>query len=498
MDDALHAGFEAQIPIYLLFEKDVRLSMPHAPYFTFLRDLLLFDSDAGSDERQWLWDFRYVPPQTFFAQTLANTPAGSIIVCQSWHLENREVVPESPYSLQDRARSTPRSWQLWNASQPLIVIVYDAAGCTLSIPLDTHHVVYLASWCERYHRDYLRSMQFESSAFPRPWLRDAPFGTSLHAGSLLALQAERRDALDRRILFSFRGSAPPSKPKRTELMATTRQQRAALAQIAGATMRGRVPPHTSGVGRYLLDIIDNSPEARRRTNGTHLHYETADAISYLELLRSSVFTLSPAGDVWEAYRTWEAMEAGSIPIVQEVPEVYAHCRNASAHLRETMPFLLWVRRWADLPEVLAHELADLQRVRARQQAMLQWLRAYKARFRRELASTSQMMTDGVWSVPSQCAASALDADALAEQHRSLASYWRQPQVAGDGVTMVGWAHDPEPLEFLGETGLCGSAGFREQCVDKGCGMPLVAKFGCELGGGDRSLSAHTAGVASHA
>ena len=48
--------------------------------------------------------------------------------------------------------------------------------------------------------------------------------------------------------------------------------------------------------------------------------------SYLELLRDSVFTLAPAGDMFESYRVWEAMEAGSIPIVDILDRVYKGAR----------------------------------------------------------------------------------------------------------------------------------------------------------------------------
>ena len=299
------------VPIYYIYEPTVLLDLPTPPYFNFLRDLLLFDADIMENEST-SWSFQLTQPEPFFTSTLDDIAAGSIIVMQAWHLEDRSVVPESPYALSDRRLSTPRSWRLWNVSQPLVVVIYDAAGCTLSIPTGTHHVIYLASWCERYHRDWKRSRRLEHSAFLRPWLRDAPFGSAFDGGALARLQAERRDVLERRILFSFRGSAPASKPKRAELMAASGADRVRLAAIARGAMQGRVPPHPSTVGWYLLDIVDNSPQAVAAHNGSVAPYETADAITCELLIASErVYLLLIESDRTADAITCELLIAGA-------------------------------------------------------------------------------------------------------------------------------------------------------------------------------------------
>ena len=66
----------------------------------------------------------------------------------------------------------------------------------------------------------------------------------------------------------------------------------------------------------------------------------------------SVFTLSPPGDLYEAFRTWEAIEAGSIPVLVDTPGVYKACDRPSVHHFWEEPFALQLGSWDELPAAL--------------------------------------------------------------------------------------------------------------------------------------------------
>jgi hypothetical protein len=117
---------------------------------------------------------------------------------------------------------------------------------------------------------------------------------------------------------------------------------------------------------------------------------------YLPLLLQSTFTLCPAGKNPEQYRIWEAIMAGSIPIIERPhfpsqPELHpaygAHmrCTDFDVHrvLRKYRAPVLYVEDWRQLPQLISslssHDIA------ARRRELRLWFRELKRRLRRELA-----------------------------------------------------------------------------------------------------------------
>ena len=60
----------------------------------------------------------------------------------------------------------------------------------------------------------------------------------------------------------------------------------------------------------------------------------------------------PAGHFYLNPRLWEAVEAGSIPILQEVKGEYNLCNGSSIHFSATIDGAITLRSWDELPAVL--------------------------------------------------------------------------------------------------------------------------------------------------
>jgi len=129
-------------------------------------------------------------------------------------------------------------------------------------------------------------------------------------------------------------------------LAQQKRERAAaviLDQLSASVLSNAEPVGTGRhMGRrYLVD------------QGGGRGDSAAEGWPYIKLLRESAFTISPPGDMYEAYRTWEAVEAGSIPILIETPHTYNLCEQPSIHAFREMPFAIQLRSWDDLPSALA-------------------------------------------------------------------------------------------------------------------------------------------------
>ena len=83
------------------------------------------------------------------------------------------------------------------------------------------------------------------------------------------------------------------------------------------------------------------------------------ALRYQRILSSSDLTLSPAGRNSECYRTYEAIELGSIPVVEDV-SVPESCNNSSDFsyspykiLKKYKAPIIYVKNWTnELPQIL--------------------------------------------------------------------------------------------------------------------------------------------------
>ena len=102
-----------------------------------------------------------------------------------------------------------------------------------------------------------------------------------------------------------------------------------------------------------------------------------------------MFTLCPRGVNAETRRVYEALEAGSIPIVEAAggdvddgaPGVgtAAHCADSLRPLKESGAPVIFVRSWASLPALLERETADRARLNRRQAALLSWYAGFKTK-----------------------------------------------------------------------------------------------------------------------
>ena len=90
--------------------------------------------------------------------------------------------------------------------------------------------------------------------------------------------------------------------------------------------------------------MDHSPYIIRRIR--ELAEQGIGLIRYAAQLGRSQFVLSPPGQGWDCYRTYEAIAMGAIPIVKRYPP----CSD----VLDGLPALV-VDRWADItPERLQH------------------------------------------------------------------------------------------------------------------------------------------------
>lgn len=126
--------------------------------------------------------------------------------------------------------------------------------------------------------------------------------------------------------------------------------------------------------------------------GSNLRWMLSSAPnSYIENLKQSIFTLCPHGKNPEQYRIWEALAAGSIPIIEEFPQqslpgTFYHpsypsswkCVPEDIHgvLRDLKAPVLFVSDWRrDLPRIidsyLSHE-GGMQELQALQQRAKAW------------------------------------------------------------------------------------------------------------------------------
>ena len=120
----------------------------------------------------------------------------------------------------------------------------------------------------------------------------------------------------------------------------------------------------------------------RPTDGARLSQKKTDTFcppSTAEVLLDSIFTLCPAGHNVEAYRLYEALEAGSIPIVVK-SDYYkkAECVDGFAPLIASgAPFPV-LDRWDDLPALLHRAKVDKEWVQGVQCATTTWYQGFMA------------------------------------------------------------------------------------------------------------------------
>jgi len=94
---------------------------------------------------------------------------------------------------------------------------------------------------------------------------------------------------------------------------------------------------------------------------------------YRETLLNSIFTLCPAGHNPEAYRIYEACEAGSIPILVLDDEYDGHeCKQAFTPLLQQGAPFIFLNNWDELPAFLDSVNTDTARLQRLQADVMGW------------------------------------------------------------------------------------------------------------------------------
>jgi len=188
-----------------------------------------------------------------------------------------------------------------------------------------------------------------------------------------------------------------------------------------------------------------------------------------------------SGTYYPTYRIWEAIEAGSIPVILEISGEYNNCVGPSLHLAQTVEVLITLRSWEELPAVLEQEMSDLSNIARRQRRLRKWLAAYKATTREQLLITASAMNASAhgeiqhWRPRTECGYDPLDPYSVGDQQQQLAHYWRMPQPSKI------WFSTMPPRPFLGPDGFCSdptTEDWTEPCLAKGCSPPLVGSVWC--------------------
>lgn len=435
----------------------------------------LASSDAGGEAEVNV--FKYLGAADFFAAGNIDTlKAGSMVMLTPNALLHSEDNTLRHDLDRDVLRRSPRLWSLLNHSNPLLIFLSCDVSCStedISGAINTtHHVLYRNTWSGPLH-----AMWEEQQGSPYASLRDYTYGTQYDSGSLSkeGLSAPSPPANERPLLFSFRGTYNEDKPSRLLLRTAEQANRAEWQATAEALMSGSDSASTI-YGRYIIDMKDELDQ-----------YDASYATDYdyLDLLHDSVFSLSPNGHLWESFRTFEAIEAGSIPVVVD-NATYRGCSRPAAHMLARMPFVVSVQTWEELPSVLMRVASNFSDVLARQQQMRDWLQSDKASFRSGLLNLSRSMKAGNWRPRTRCTLIPLTPETLQTHQDSLRKYWRQPQpaVSDDPIWGdLGWPlsrSTPVGRAFLGRDGFCssGSEDFEEDCLSNSCGLPLIESLRC--------------------
>ncbi len=540
-----------------------------AVYRTYLEGFVKSGAPASHPDIPWKWT--EVDSGYFFNEMLEAGPleAGSVVVIDNAAvLKSEEDAVDTVEIAVNPILRGLRLWQLLNNSEPIVVFLHNDGQCDTPWPKTTHHMLYRDTWCERFDEDWRASQAAERERGPKAgWVRSAPFGTGFNGGALAELSAERRPLGERRLLLNYRGTRAYRKPSRELLYESAQTHAAALGALADRVV-GHLPAHPSGVDRVVVELrrvplvrscmkltesenfgwcnattaAEGGEEGEEGEEGeggarggggggapgtSAAALGSTAAVSHVELLRDSLFTLCPPGDQWEDYRVYEAMEAGSIPVVVR-NATYKRCTRPHAHLEGTLgalrlngaelPGVIMLDSWDELPSALNAATADMARLAARQQAMLAWLAAQKRRLFSGLHGVVRLMRARRWKAETTCSYMPLHWSEVAQQHQGLAHYWRTPQPRIDDAWNATpfWAYQTglcvpsdegycedvlageehlHPMGFRGNEDLGGigrcfkgpgcwcestTENWRERCLTTGCGLNLAHKFWCEL------------------
>jgi len=96
-------------------------------------------------------------------------------------------------------------------------------------------------------------------------------------------------------------------------------------------------------------------------------------------LLDSVFTIAPPGVNPESYRIWEACEAGSIPVLEDLdPDAPVNsCIGSYDVFRKTDAPFLYIKNWTEIDSILCNLLKDRQGLWDWQRRLSKWYQSFK-------------------------------------------------------------------------------------------------------------------------
>ena len=215
-----------------------------------------------------------------------------------------------------------------------------------------------------------------------------PLGPSVEHGFPSRLPEREREGVDleeRALLLNLMVSITQEK--------STRMQ----AWMVARDLCSRLPP--SRCYLHNNDFVYKVVTAIDGFTSLSLHslpvFANPTETEYLPLLLNSTFTLCPSGKNPEQYRIWEALMAGSIPIIErphfpskpELNPAYGatmRCTDSDVHrvLRKYHAPVLYLEDWRQLPQLISR-LSSSDIVKLRRELRL-WFRELKRQLRREI------------------------------------------------------------------------------------------------------------------
>eukprot|EP00181_Compsopogon_caeruleus_P005468 CAMPEP_0184685402 /NCGR_PEP_ID=MMETSP0312-20130426/18864_1 /TAXON_ID=31354 /ORGANISM="Compsopogon coeruleus, Strain SAG 36.94" /LENGTH=397 /DNA_ID=CAMNT_0027139477 /DNA_START=124 /DNA_END=1314 /DNA_ORIENTATION=+ len=140
---------------------------------------------------------------------------------------------------------------------------------------------------------------------------------------------------------------------------STSESRKQLAELLNSS---EAFPYSS---RAVLKIADEWSQ--------QLSEEHMGPAEYAATLMDTIFTLSPTGHHPECYRMFEAIEAGSIPVIALDEEYRRHkCSDSLRIMRMTGAPIVFVSDWRHLFVTMRYLLSDLKSLDRRQGELTKW------------------------------------------------------------------------------------------------------------------------------
>ena len=140
-----------------------------------------------------------------------------------------------------------------------------------------------------------------------------------------------------------------------------------------STGRASLKKVIQNAGDSLSSFVQISPKWSANPNSAS--NSLVDTTAYMRTLLDSTFTLSPACHNPECFRLYEAVEAGSIPIISLDKEYRRHaCKDSLFHWIDS-PIVI-VESWSELFPTLQRMLANPEELDKRQEDLRAWYKQH--------------------------------------------------------------------------------------------------------------------------